>query len=64
MTREQLEKTMIAKHGSKEAWKQYMREIGSRGGKKTTGKTGFALMDKKKHQAISAKGGESRRAKP
>lgn len=29
--------TMIAKHGSEEAWKEYMRQIASEGGKKGTG---------------------------
>jgi len=58
MSGEQLKKTMIAKHGSEEAWRSYMREIASRGGKKTTGATGFALMSEDKHKAISAKGGK------
>lgn len=29
--------TMIAKHGSEEAWKEYMRTIASKGGKNGTG---------------------------
>jgi general stress protein YciG len=31
--------TMIKKFGSEEAWKQRMREVGSRGGKNGTGHT-------------------------
>lgn len=29
--------TMIAKHGSEEAWKEYMRQIASKGGKNGKG---------------------------
>ena len=54
--------TMVKKHGSYEKWCMYMRENGSKGGKKT-GMKGFALN---KELAISAgrKGGKiSKRGK-
>lgn len=39
-------------------WRQY---IGSLGGKKSVGKTGFALMDKEKLYEISVRGGRASR---
>lgn len=54
------EKTMIAKHGSKEAWIAFMREIASQGGKNGRGtKRGFAAGDRGKALArkVGAEGG-------
>lgn len=58
-----LRRTMIRKHGSEEAWKDYLRVIGGKGGSKR-GDKGFALMDKDKVRAAGALGGKiSRRGK-
>lgn len=55
---DKLRATNIAKYGSEEAWKAHLRAIAAKGGAKTTGKTGFALMTKKKHKEASSKGGK------
>ena len=56
---------MIIKHGSEEAYKAYMRSLGSKGGKtKTLTPKGFAAMDKDRLQKVSSKGGsKSKRGK-
>lgn len=55
---------MIKRHGSVEAVKQHMSEIGTKGGGVPNKKRGFAVMDKTMHREISARGGRiSRRAK-
>lgn len=59
-----LRETMIKKHGSEQAWKEFMRNIGSVGGKKEGIEKGFSLMSEEKHKKISALGGtNSRRTK-
>ena len=42
-------------YGSEEAYKEHMARIGAMGGKKSTGKTGFALWDKKKLKAMTSR---------
>lgn len=57
-----LRQTMIKKHGSVEAWKKHMREIGSAGGKNGTGyKFGHGKVDPR---VIGALGGRRSRRKP
>jgi general stress protein YciG len=48
--------TMIEKHGSEEAWTQFMRSIASKGGSRKVPK-GFARMDKEKVRQAGLKGG-------
>lgn len=36
-----LRNSMVKKYGSEEAWKAHMREIGSKGGKRSPHKSGF-----------------------
>lgn len=59
--------TMIAKHGSYEAWREWMRNNGSKGGSAPHSKpTGFAslkLSDPARLKEISIKGGRKRQGK-
>jgi len=58
-----VKETMIAKYGSEEAWKDFMRSIAATGGKK--GKTGgfwykkYVLGDVEAVKAAGKKGGHS-----
>ena len=56
---------LIQELGSEEAYKAYMRSLGSKGGKtKTLTPKGFAAMDKDRLQKVSSKGGsKSKRGK-
>lgn len=49
--------SMIEKYGSEKAVKEKLQEWGSRGGSAEV-KKGFASMDKKRHIAVSRKGGK------
>lgn len=60
---ETLRKTMIAKHGSIEAWKAHMREIAARGGQKTGVEKGFAANRELARIAGTKGGSISRRRK-
>ena len=63
-----LRKTMIAKYGSEEAWKEHMRNIGSKGGTETH-KNGWLAQvnfaaDRDRARIAGAKGGRiSKRGK-
>lgn len=54
---DKLRQTMIKKYGSEEAWRQFMRENGKRGGKapKTT-PSGFAAMTPEQRREAGRKG--------
>lgn len=47
----------IEKYGSEEAWKQHMREIGSKGGKAKVPTKGFGSASKEQLKAWQSKGG-------
>jgi general stress protein YciG len=47
---------MTEKHGSYEAWCEWMRSNGAKGGK-WTGVKGFALMTPERRRELGAKGG-------
>lgn len=54
--------TMIKKYGSEEAWKNALREHGSKGGKSPkTAPSGFAAMTPEKLAEVSRKGGMGRK---
>lgn len=65
---QKMRQTMIAKFGSEEAWKQWLRERAAIGGSRThsdgAAPKGFATFSKSKLQAAGHKGGSiSRRGK-
>ena len=53
--------TMITKYGSEEALKRHLREIASKGGKKSTGFVGFATLPPEMRVELGRKGGKSSR---
>lgn len=58
--------TMIKKYGSEAAWKDHMREIGSKGGQKVRPSRGFGDGEAGRARArlVGAKGGRVSRRKP
>ena len=55
---------MIAKHGSEEAWREYMRENARKGGKaKKTAPSGFAAMTPEQRAEAGRRGGLNRWAR-
>lgn len=55
---------MIAKFGSEEAWREYMRQVGRKGGKaKKTAPSGFAAMTPEQRADAGRRGGVNRWAK-
>ena len=55
---------MIAKFGSEEAWREYMRENARKGGKaKKTTPSGFAAMTQEQRAEAGRRGGVNRWAK-
>ncbi len=57
-----LRETMIKKHGSEAAWKEWLRENASRGGK--NGHTGGFAANRERARWAGAKGGRISRRKP
>lgn len=58
--REKAKATMIAKHGSEEAWLAWMREVGSQGGKAKVPTKGFGSMSKERLVEVARKATASR----
>lgn len=54
-----LKQTLIEKHGSEEAYKKFMSDIGKQGGKKSKG--GGVTGDSRKAQLIGSLGGKPRK---
>lgn len=54
--------TMIKKFGSEKAWKQFMREIGQKGGR--LGRTGGFYVNRELARTAGAKGGAASRRGP
>lgn len=50
--------TMIAKHGSYEAWRAHMKKIAAKGGK--NGRTGGFYVNRELARIVGAKGGNNR----
>ena len=55
--------TMIEKHGSYEAWKEYMHGIAAKGGRAKVPK-GFAMMTRKQRSIAGTLGGRKSKRRP